>query len=82
MNISDSECEPEGWGNTTSGYFKIRNEECSDSDSDTDSESGTETSVSGTDSEIDPAEVGKKLRGYMKPKYYKKILIEEELLPD
>ena len=82
MNISESECEPEGWTNTSPGYFKIRNDQWSDSDSDTGSESGTETSVSGTDSEIDPAEVGKMLKGYMKPKHYKKILFEEDLLPD
>jgi len=76
MNIS----EPEGWANTSPEYFKIRDDRCSESDSDSDS--GTETSISGTESEIDPAEVGKMLKGYMKPKYYKKILIEEELLPD
>ena len=31
--------------------------------------------------DIEPINVGM-LKGYMKPKHYKKILIEEDLLPD
>jgi hypothetical protein len=58
---------------TTSEYFRLRDDDSeSDSDTETDSES---------DSGIDSINVGM-LRGYMKPKCYKKILIEEELLPD
>jgi hypothetical protein len=58
---------------TTSEYFRLRDDDTeSDSDTETDSES---------DLGIDSINVGM-LRGYMKPKCYKKILIEEELLPD
>ena len=68
MNTS----EPTGYA-TTSEYFRLRDDDSeSDSDTETDSES---------DSGIDSINVGM-LRGYMKPKCYKKILIEEELLPD
>jgi hypothetical protein len=68
MNTS----EPTGYV-TTSEYFRLRDDDSeSDSDTETDSES---------DSGIDSINVGM-LRGYMKPKCYKKILIEEELLPD
>ena len=68
MNTS----EPTGYM-TTSEYFRLRDDDTeSDSDTETDSES---------DSGIDSINVGM-LRGYMKPKCYKKILIEEELLPD
>jgi len=71
MNTS----EPEGY-TTTSKYFKIRDDESSDSDSETDSESDSESS-SGTV----PINIGM-LKGYLNPKYYKKILVEEDLLPD
>ena len=68
MNTS----EPTGYV-TTSEYFRLRDDDSeSDSDTETDSES---------DLGIDSINVGM-LRGYMKPKCYKKILIEEELLPD
>ena len=68
MNTS----EPTGYM-TTSEYFRLRDDDTeSDSDTETDSES---------DSGIDSINVGM-LKGYMKPKCYKKILIEEELLPD
>jgi len=68
MNTS----EPTGYV-TTSEYFRLRDDDTeSDSDTETDSES---------DLGIDSINVGM-LRGYMKPKCYKKILIEEELLPD
>ncbi len=68
MNTS----EPTGYV-TTSEYFRLRDDDSeSDSDTETDSES---------DSGIDSINVGM-LKGYMKPKCYKKILIEEELLPD
>ena len=68
MNTS----EPTGYV-TTSEYFRLRDDDTeSDSDTDSDSES---------DSGIDSINVGM-LKGYMKPKCYKKILIEEELLPD
>jgi hypothetical protein len=71
MNIS----EPEGY-TTTSKYFKIRDDESSDSDSDSDSDSESESS-SGTV----PINIGM-LKGYLNPKYYKEILVEEDLLPD
>jgi len=72
MNTS----EPTGYV-TTSEYFKIYD---NDDSSDTESDSDTETD-SGSDSGIERINVGM-LKGYMKPKHYKKILIEEELLPD
>ena len=68
MNTS----EPTGYV-TTSEYFRLRDD---DTESDSDSESDSES-----DSGIDSINVGM-LKGYMKPKCYKKILIEEELLPD
>ena len=71
MNTS----EPEGY-TTTSKYFKIRDDESSDSDSETDSDSDSESS-SGTL----PINIGM-LKGYLNPKYYKEILVEEDLLPD
>lgn len=68
MNTS----EPTGYA-TTSEYFRLRDDDSeSDSDTETDSES---------DSGIDSINVGM-LKGYMKPKCYKKILVEEDLLPD
>ena len=70
MNTS----EPTGYV-TTSEYFRLR-----DDDSDSDSESDTE-SDSESESGINSINVGM-LKGYLKPKNYKKILIEEELLPD
>ena len=72
MNTS----EPEGY-EATSKHFKIYDD---DDSSDTESDSDTETD-SGSDSGIDRINVGM-LKGYMKPKHYKKILIEEDLLPD
>jgi len=72
MNTS----EPTGYV-TTSEYFRLRDDDTdSDSDTETDSESD-----SGSDSGIELINVGM-LKGYMKPKHYKKILIEEDLLPD
>jgi hypothetical protein len=71
MNTS----EPEGY-TTTSKYFKIRDDESSDSESETDSDSDSESS-SGTV----PINIGM-LKGYLNPKYYKEILVEEDLLPD
>jgi hypothetical protein len=58
---------------TTSEYFRLR-------DDDTDSDSDTETD-SESDSGTVPINIGM-LKGYMKPKCYKKILVEEDLLPD
>ncbi|ADQ91710.1 hypothetical protein BpV1_083 [Bathycoccus sp. RCC1105 virus BpV1] len=72
MNTS----EPEGY-EATSKHFKIYDD---DDSSDTESDSDTETD-SGSDSGIERINVGM-LKGYMKPKHYKKILIEEDLLPD
>ena len=72
MNTS----EPEGY-EATSKHFKIYDE---DDSSDTESDSDTETD-SGSDSGMERINVGM-LKGYMKPKHYKKILIEEDLLPD
>ena len=72
MNTS----EPEGYEGT-SKHFKLYDD---DDSSDTESDSDTETD-SGSDSGIERINVGM-LKGYMKPKHYKKILIEEELLPD
>jgi hypothetical protein len=64
---------PTGW-TTKSKYFKIRDDESSDSDSETDSDSDPEP-------EPEPVNIGM-LNGYLNPKYYKEILVEEELLPD
>jgi len=72
MNTS----EPEGY-ETTSKHFKLYDD---DDSSDTESDSDTETD-SGSDSGIERINVGM-LKGYMKPKNYKKFLIEEDLLPD
>ena len=66
--------EPTGYV-TTSEYFRLR-----DDDSDSDSESDTE-SDSESESGLERINVGM-LKGYMKPKHYKKILGEEDLLPD
>ena len=72
MNTS----EPEGY-EATSKHFTIDDD---DDSSDTDSNYDTETE-SGSESGTDHLNVGM-LIGYMKPKHYKKILIEEDLLPD
>lgn len=64
---------PTGW-TTKSKYFKICDDSDSDSDSETDSDSDSEP-------EPEPINVGM-LNGYLNPKYYKEILVEEELLPD
>ena len=72
MNTS----EPEGY-EATSKHFKIYDD---DDSSDTESDSDTETD-SGSESGLERINVGM-LKGYMKPKHYKKILIEEDLLPD
>ena len=64
---------PTGW-TTKSKYFKIRDDESSNSDSETDSDSDPEP-------EPEPVNIGM-LNGYLNPKYYKEILVEEELLPD
>jgi hypothetical protein len=68
MNTS----EPTGYV-TTSEYFRLR-------DDDTDSDSDTETD-SESDSGTVPINIGM-LKGYLNPKYYKEILVEEDLLPD
>ena len=68
MNTS----EPTGYV-TTSEYFILR-------DDDTDSDSDTETD-SESDSGTVPINIGM-LKGYLNPKYYKEILVEEDLLPD
>ena len=72
MNTS----EPEGY-EATSKHFKLYDD---DDSSDTESDSDTETD-SGSESGTGRVNVGM-LKGYMKPKHYKKILIEEDLLPD
>tara|TARA_B100001113_G_scaffold235524_1_gene193665 strand:- start:3946 stop:4170 length:225 start_codon:yes stop_codon:yes gene_type:complete len=74
MNTS----EPEGYV-TTSKYFKLR-DDSSDTESDSDIETDSE-SDSSSGSGIDRVNIGM-LKGYMKPKHYKKILVEEDLLPD
>jgi len=72
MNTS----EPEGY-ETTSKHFKLYDD---DDSSDTESDSDTETD---SGSELGTERVNRgMLKGYMKPKHYKKILIEEDLLPD
>jgi hypothetical protein len=68
MNTS----EPTGYV-ATSEYFRLR-------DDDTDSDSDTETD-SESDSGTVPINIGM-LKGYLNPKYYKEILVEEDLLPD
>jgi hypothetical protein len=64
---------PTGW-TTKPKYFKIRDDSDSETDSDSDSDSEPEQ-------EPEPINVGM-LNGYLNPKYYKEILVEEELLPD
>jgi hypothetical protein len=64
---------PTGW-TTKSKYFKIRDGDDSDSETDSDSDSDSEP-------EPEPINIGM-LNGYLNPKYYKEILVEEELLPD
>jgi hypothetical protein len=73
MNTSD----PEGW-TTTSEYFKICDDESSTSDTDDDSDSDSD---SDSELEVDSINIGM-LNGYLKPQYYSKILVEEELLPE
>ena len=72
MNTS----EPEGY-ESTSKHFKLYDD---DESSDTESDSDTETE-SGSESGTERVSVGM-LKGYMKPKRYKKILVEEDLLPE
>jgi len=64
---------PTGW-TTKSKYFKI----CDDSDSEIDSDSDSDSE---SEKEPEPVNVGM-LNGYLNPKYYKEILVEEDLLPD
>ena len=64
---------PTGW-TTKSKYFKIRDGDDSDSETESDSDSDSEP-------EPEPINIGM-LNGYLNPKYYKEILVEEELLPD
>jgi hypothetical protein len=66
---------PEGW-TKKSKYFKI----CDDSESETDSDLDSESDLDSRP-EPEPVNVGM-LNGYLNPKYYKEILVEEELLPD
>ncbi|ADQ91250.1 hypothetical protein BpV2_083 [Bathycoccus sp. RCC1105 virus BpV2] len=69
MNTS----EPTGYV-TTSEYFRLRDDDDTDSDSDTETDSES-------DSGTVPINIGM-LKGYLNPKYYKEILVEEDLLPD
>tara|TARA_B100000902_G_scaffold382768_1_gene420829 strand:- start:1666 stop:1881 length:216 start_codon:yes stop_codon:yes gene_type:complete len=71
MNTS----EPEGYEGT-SKHFKLYDDDSSDTESDSDTETD-----SGSESGLERINIGM-LKGYMKPKHYKKILIEEDLLPD
>ena len=64
---------PTGW-TKNSKYFKIRDGDDSDSEIDSDSDSESEK-------DPEPVNVGM-LNGYLNPKYYKEILVEEDLLPD
>jgi hypothetical protein len=64
---------PTGW-TKKSKYFKI----CDDSDSEIDSDSDSDSE---SEKEPEPVNVGM-LNGYLNPKYYKEILVEEDLLPD
>ena len=72
---------PEGWS-SNSGYFKLSDEISSDGDiSDEDSETETESESSGYNSSKD--EKPRMMKGYMKnTKKYKKILFEDDFLPE
>jgi len=84
MDISE---EPEGWVDPSDKYFKVIGNNSSSSGDDTDSETETETeseteSSSGCSTSFNEGSV-KILKGYMKnTKKYKKILFEEDFLPE
>jgi len=84
MDISE---EPEGWIDSSDKYFKVIGDNSSSSGDDTDSETETETeseteSSSGCSTSFNEGSI-KILKGYMKnTKKYKKILFEEDFLPE
>tara|TARA_X000001036_G_scaffold413414_1_gene427674 strand:+ start:5806 stop:6060 length:255 start_codon:yes stop_codon:yes gene_type:complete len=84
MDISE---EPEGWIDPNDKYFKVIGDNSSSSCDDTDSETETETeseseSSSGCSTSLKEGSI-KILKGYMKnTKKYKKILFEEDFLPE
>jgi hypothetical protein len=84
MDISE---EPEGWVDPSDKYFKVIGDNSSSSGDDTVSETETETeseteSSSGCSTSFNEGSV-KILKGYMKnTKKYKKILFEEDFLPE
>tara|TARA_B110000305_G_C19463267_1_gene656010 strand:- start:4624 stop:4878 length:255 start_codon:yes stop_codon:yes gene_type:complete len=83
----DTSEEPEGWVDPADKYFKIMGDNSSSSGDDTDSDTETETeseseSSSGCGASLKEGSV-KLLKGYMKnTKKYKKILFEEDFLPE
>jgi hypothetical protein len=85
----DTSEEPEGWVDPTDKYFKVIGDNSSSSCDDTDSETETETeteseseSSSGCSTSLKEGSI-KILKGYMKnTKKYKKILFEEDFLPE
>ena len=84
MDISE---EPEGWVDPSDKYFKVIGDNSSSSGDDTDSETETETeseteSSSGCSTSFNEGSI-KILKGYMKnTKKYKKILFDENFLPE
>jgi len=83
----DTSEEPEGWIDPNDKYFKVIGYNSSSSCDDTDSETETETeseseSSSGCSTSFKEGSI-KILKGYMKnTKKYKKILFEEDFLPE
>jgi hypothetical protein len=86
MDISE---EPEGWIDPNDKYFKVigdnNSSSCDDTDSETETETETESeseSSSGCSTSLKEGSI-KILKGYMKnTKKYKKILFEEDFLPE
>ena len=86
MDISE---EPEGWIDPNDKYFKVigdnNSSSCDDTDSETETETETESeseSSSGCSTSLKEGSI-KILKGYMKnTKKYKKIIFEEDFLPE
>ena len=86
MDISE---EPEEWIDPNDKYFKVigdnNSSSCDDTDSETETETETESeseSSSGCSTSLKEGSI-KILKGYMKnTKKYKKILFEEDFLPE
>ena len=82
MDISE---EPEGWIDSNDKYFKVigdnSSSSCDDTDSETETESETESS-SGCSTSLKEGSIKILKRYKKKKKKYKKILFEEDFLPE